>query len=279
MAGNLTLSGLVGTLKSTFRINKLTLDTRALSSARLVIVPDKAGTLAFTSDLAEPFTAGTRLVFAQAAAPTGWVQITDESANNRMLRVVNTTGGSFAGSHNPILNNRVPAHTHGFTTGTASADHTHTTTTGTESADHAHYTTTGGSSTNHTHTFTGSEMAAHNHTTTAHSHTVPDTWSSTGGDAAPATLTGTGYQTTGSTSAKTVAINTASAGTPSGTNGWASSDHTHAGWSGGRNTAHTHTGTSGGISANHTHSGSTDNGSSSTNWTPRYLDTLICSKS
>jgi hypothetical protein len=34
----------------------------------------------------------------------------------------------------------------------------------------------------------------------------------------------------------------------------------------------------GGITANHTHSGTTDNGSSQTNWSPRYIDTLLCSK-
>ena len=51
MASNLTLSGLLGTLKSTFRINKLTLDASALSVARTVNVPDKTGTLAMTSDI------------------------------------------------------------------------------------------------------------------------------------------------------------------------------------------------------------------------------------
>ena len=29
---------------------------------------------------------------------------------------------------------------------------------------------------------------------------------------------------------------------------------------------------------NHTHSGSTDNGSSQTNWAPRYIDMILCSK-
>ena len=222
---------------------------------------------------------GTRLVFAQAAAPTGWVQIVDDGANNRMLRVVNTAGGGVAGSHSPILNNVVAAHTHGFTTGTVSADHTHTTTTGTESADHAHYTTTGGISANHTHTFTGNALAAHDHSAVAHTHTVPTTTASAGGLTGRAFQQPTGTAQTVTTSSVTVGINTASAGTPSGSNGWVSSDHSHAGWSGGRNAAHTHTGTSGGISANHTHSGSTDNGSSSTNWTPRYIDTIICSKS
>ena len=34
----------------------------------------------------------------------------------------------------------------------------------------------------------------------------------------------------------------------------------------------------GGITANHFHSGSTDNGSSQTNWSPRYIDMILCSK-
>jgi hypothetical protein len=71
------------------------------------------------------FPTGTRLLFAQAAAPTGWTQIVDDTANNRMLRVVNGGGGNVGGTHNPILNNVVPPHTHNFTTGGHSADHTH----------------------------------------------------------------------------------------------------------------------------------------------------------
>jgi hypothetical protein len=41
---------------------------------------------------------------------------------------------------------------------------------------------------------------------------------------------------------------------------------------------HTHGFTTGGASANHTHSGTTDNGSSQTNWAPRYVNLLLCSK-
>ena len=35
---------------------------------------------------------------------------------------------------------------------------------------------------------------------------------------------------------------------------------------------------SGGVNANHTHSGGTDGGSSQTNWTPRYIDLIVCQK-
>ena len=71
------------------------------------------------------FPANTRISFAQASAPTGWVQVTDDSANNRMLRVVDAVGAGIGGTQSPILNNTVPSHTHGFTTGFPSVDHTH----------------------------------------------------------------------------------------------------------------------------------------------------------
>jgi len=87
---------------------------------------------------AASFPSGTRMPFAQASAPVGWTQDTSDNANNRMLRVVNTAGGGVAGSHSPILNNVVPAHTHGITTGTESADHSHSGNTGLMSADHVH---------------------------------------------------------------------------------------------------------------------------------------------
>jgi hypothetical protein len=44
------------------------------------------------------FPAGTRLVFAQAAAPTGWVQDTSAGINDRAIRVVNTAGGGTGGT-------------------------------------------------------------------------------------------------------------------------------------------------------------------------------------
>ena len=222
---------------------------------------------------------GTRLVFAQAAAPTGWTQVVDDGANNRMLRVVNTAGGGIAGTHSPISCSVVAAHTHGFTTGTNSVDHTHTTTTGTESVDHTHTTTTGANSVGHTHTFTGAAMAAHDHAVAAHSHTVPGVLTNTGGTQAPRNYSGGEWFTTITSSSVTANITPASAGTPAGTNAANSVSHTHTGTSGGRSAGHTHTGTSAINSVDNTHSGSTDNGSSSTNWTPRYIDTIICSKS
>lgn len=71
------------------------------------------------------FPSGTRIPFAQAAAPTGWTQDVTDKANNRMLRVVSSAGNGVGGSASPILNNTVPAHTHGGTTNTENAYHTH----------------------------------------------------------------------------------------------------------------------------------------------------------
>jgi hypothetical protein len=164
------------------------------------------------STAAPKFPAGTRMPFAQAAAPAGWTQDVSDNADNRMLRVVKTAGNGVGGVASPILNNVVPAHTHGFTTGN-------------QSADHAHSGSTGNVSNDHTHNFTA----------------VLDIANQTRYSGGPAGLS--------------------SMGTTSG----ASANHTHAF-------------TTGGASTSHTHSGSTDNGSSQTNWVPRYIDLIICSK-
>ena len=142
--------------------------------------------------------AGTRVPFAQAAAPTGWTQDTSDNANNRMLRVVSSAGNGVGGSSSPILNNVVSSHTH---------------------------------------TFTGNAMGAHSHSDAGHQHT--QLWkASTGG-----TTAGGDPNSVGNTSVATgvgyANIQGASAGTPSGS-----------------------------ISAN----------GSASDWTPRYIDMIICSK-
>jgi hypothetical protein len=165
------------------------------------------------------FPPGTKLVFAQASAPTGWTQVLDDSATNRMLRVVNGGGGAVGGSHSPILNNIVPSHTHGFNTGTESSDHSHTGNTGSVSNDHQHYTI-------HIQDY--------------------QAWG-TGGGSGPKYM------------------NTSWSEQPWCYTSGATSNHYHGFSTGGR-------------SATHTHSGTTDNGSSQTNWTPRYIDLILCSK-
>lgn len=235
-------------------LNSPTLNTPTLASPTMTGTPvaptagagtntTQVATTAFvTTAVSNAFPTGTRLMFAQASAPTGWTQVTDDSANNRMLRVVNSTGAGTGGSASPILNNVVPAHTHTFTSGTESQGHTHSGTTGGESQGHQHYVEgwTGGQSANHT-------------------HYVPS------GGAVSSSIR---YETSG-----TSFFN-------SQTTGGASNDHAHyfGNWSGGINQGHVHGFSTGGVSANHTHSGTTDNGSSQTNWAPRYIDMILCSK-
>lgn len=83
------------------------------------------------------FAAGTRLAFAQAAAPVGWTQDVSDNADNRMLRVVKTAGGGVAGTHSPILNNVIPSHTHGISVSATDTNHTHGFTTDVQ-GNHAH---------------------------------------------------------------------------------------------------------------------------------------------
>jgi hypothetical protein len=145
------------------------------------------------------FVSGTRMPFAQAAAPTGWTQDTSDNANNRMLRVVNTAGNGVGGSSSPILNNVVSSHTH---------------------------------------TFTGNALGNHTHTDSGHTHIVYAIYSggAEGGGGSPTPASSNFNQNTSTSSAN---ISSNSAGTPSGS-----------------------------ISAN----------GSASDWTPRYIDMIICSK-
>lgn len=51
---------------------------------------------------------GTKMIFAQASAPAGWVQDTSAMMDNAMMRIVDSAGGGAGGSDSPILYN----HTH-----------------------------------------------------------------------------------------------------------------------------------------------------------------------
>ena len=155
---------------------------------------------------------GTQTVFFQASAPSSWTRVTNDNADNRMLRVVSTGGGTVGGSSSPILNNVVPAHTHSFTTGGISANHGHTGTTNIQSNNHIHF------------------------------YNDPR------------------LQFERENGGQVAATSTYGAGTS------------------GISENHVHGFGTGGVSSNHSHSGTTDNGSSGTNWSPRYVDMILCSK-
>jgi hypothetical protein len=197
------------------------------------------------------FASGTVLLFYQAAAPTGWTQVTTQ--NNKALRVVSGTGGgtggsvafttAFAsqtpsgsvstsitginGSVSVSISNitgtvSVAGGSVGATTLTASQipAHTHSFsgTTGQQSADHAHGFSggTGGVNANHSHALSGNAVAANQ-----------------------AFLLGAGGQVTFGDATVVNTTNTQS------------NDH-----------AHGFSGSTGGVNANHNHgfSGTTDNG-------------------
>jgi hypothetical protein len=73
--------------------------------------------------------AGSRMIFFQAAAPSGWTRVTGIS-NTSALRVVASTsdGGGNGGSDDPVLNDKIPSHLHSvaaITTGNGSVNHSH----------------------------------------------------------------------------------------------------------------------------------------------------------
>ena len=79
-----------------------------------------------TSAIANILETGTKMMFYQNAAPTGWT--IDATVTDHMLRIVDGTilaGGAAGGTDDPVLNDKVPTHTHPFTTGLA-GNHTHT---------------------------------------------------------------------------------------------------------------------------------------------------------
>ena len=93
----------------------------------------------------EPFPSGTKVLFYQASAPTGWTQ--DTTHNDKALRVVSGSGGGSGGTHG-LSSPPSTAHTH---TGGA---HTHST----PNHSHSHNLSAG------SHTLSTSQMPSHSHT-------------------------------------------------------------------------------------------------------------------
>ena len=94
----------------------------------------------------------------------------------------------------------------------------------------------------HTHIFTGSALAAHKHTDSGHTHAINTNAEATGywaGFGSYQGYAGAQSPVAGNTSSGTANLSSVSAGTPAGT---------------------------------------IDNGSSQTNWTPQYIDNILCSK-
>lgn len=187
---------------------------------------------------------GSILPFYQASAPAGWSRVTGFS-DTFAMRIVGSAvaGGVSGGTDDPILNNKVPAHAHGFsgTSGSESADHTHA----------MSASTTGYMNQNNTHNHSVSDPG--------HSHKLP--------------MTNGGPNDYGSGPQFLTPYPAASSDQSSGASGTGISiaavdiNHTHnvSGVTGGRSAAHTHT-----------VSGTTDNNPSPASWAPRYIDMILC---
>jgi hypothetical protein len=244
--------------------------TGLTGTATSLNIGGNAATATTATNVTNPFPSGTRLVFAQAAAPTGWTQDTSDTANNRMIRVVASSGGGLGGAYDPTIMNVVPAHSHTYSGGTS-----------TENTGHVHNfsTTTGYMNSNNTHSHNGTTgyMDSNN----VHNHGVSDPGHNhnlamyTGGsgyagisapDGGPVNLSP--YFVQGATTG--ISINNTDI------------NHTHYFNTSTVDINHTHylSGTTADISNNHNHtySGTTNNGSSATDWTPRYNNVIICQK-
>lgn len=107
-------------------VSELVLDASTITANRAQVFPDKSGTFAMTSDIAgSAFAAGTRMLFDQAAAPTGWVR--DVTIDDKVVRIVGgaradggswTVSGLTAAGH-AITIAEMPAHTHAAPNGAA----------------------------------------------------------------------------------------------------------------------------------------------------------------
>lgn len=233
------------------------------------------------------FAKGTAIVFAQPVAPTGWTQFTDSEIDNRMMRVVSTSGGNVGGTDSPILNNMLPEHFHVFTTGDAGG-HQHSLTISNSDATHSHQVSIQAADINHTHSFQTDQAGDHSHGLTTngsgdHQHSgvlrpgpTGFRWpySSSGTDVGYGLADGGGnHSHSGNTDTRGAHIHHGS------TSGMSSStSHTHGGQASSGSATHNHMGTVG-LADPHHHSGTTDPTGKKGGWEPRYIDVIIAAKS
>lgn len=171
----------------------------SVGSAGQVLTSQGAGALPTWGDVIE---SGTRMLFQQTSAPTGWTKDTTATYNDASVRLTTgtvTSGGADAFSSTfgtskstasyTLTTADIPSHTHTFTTGGRSAAHTHSGTTSGPSANTLQASGAGGTlgggtgwlAQSHTHSITtGTESADHTHSGTTnaagsgggHSHSL-----------------------------------------------------------------------------------------------------------
>lgn len=191
---------------------------------------------------------GTKMVFYQASAPSGWTMITTQ--NDKALRVVSASGGGAGGTH-PLSTPPSTSHTH------TGPSHTH------DMSMHYH------AGPSHTHAY--SDVIAHSHSfftdvSGAHVHGVTDAASSSTG--------ANGRVLSGNVGSTTLSYAMNGAG-----------DHQHSGVTNtagfaSATTAASGTGATGTPSSNNTGASGTGNTGSSgpTAFAPQYIDVIICTR-
>lgn len=211
------------------------------------------------TSLASAFPSGTRLLFQQTTAPTGWTKEAGAAYNNVALRVVTGavgTGGAvdfttafaagLSSNSYTLQTADIPAHAHSGTTDSGGGSHSHTGTTDNANATHSHGAATAAGGVDHTHSYSGTTDSGGSHD---HSFAVS---AGPGGDnvifIGSSLTSGTSYTDAGGAHTHTY----------SGTTNGASA-YSHAHTINADNATHSHGFTTGSTSIAHTHTFSTGN--------------------
>jgi len=207
---------------------------------------------------------GTKMLFYQASAPTGWTKLTTD--NNKTLRVVSDSGGGSGGTNSftsafAVRGVPLTAHNHNGSVSDQSNNHTHSGSTGNQNANHTHGGSTGNASANHNHPM--------------------NSGSASGQFVENVGKQRAGYQDGGRSAVDDIGVGRASVSYSQQNTNSSGAAHTHSFNTGSNNSNHSHSFNTGGISSNHRHNLSISNeGSSSANMDFRvqYIDVIVCKK-
>ena len=275
------LYGGSNTLKSTVNIaNGVTATTQGTSDNSTKVATTAYVTTAVAN--AEPFPSGTKMIFQQSAAPTGWTKVTS-NVNNKALRLVSgnvSSGGNQ--SFTSAFASRTPAGNVG-TSGNSSASFSANSTTGNSTASFSGSVSgnTGNSGASTSSVSTSGSVNNHtlsNNQVPSHSHSFnvgnPDSY-------------GSGYRIVRDNSNNAGNFGTnSSGGGGSHSHGFSGSSHSHnvnnhthsfSGNFSGNTGNHTHSVSVSGNTGNHTHSGGSFSGSAM-DFAVQYIDVIVCSK-
>jgi hypothetical protein len=227
-----------------------------------LLTSDGDGTMSWTTAGGGGVESGTVMVFHQAAAPTDWTQVTTQ--NNKALRVVSGSGGGAGGTHD-LTAPPSTSHSHSFSDSSSTTSN---------SGSHSH---TGPS---HTHS---TPNHSHSHNLSAGSHTLSNAQMPSHGHYSAVGNSG-GYDYGANIYSASIS-NNGRAGRFNTSNSGSSSSHSHnlsgsINNSGASNTGSGGTGnTSNTGSHSHTVAVSGTSGSAgATQFKPKYIDVIICSK-